>query len=221
MDHKFKALIFDLDGTLVDSAAIVEQVMRKWCNENDIDFSAIQDTAYSSRTEDTVRSVAPKLDAKREAEKIEEMERDGLTDLREIEGASNFLIQVPKGRWAVATSSDTSTAKAKLAATRMPLPNVLIGADGVQNGKPHPEAYVVASKGLGCSPSDCLAFEDAETGMLSALKAGCYVIVVRAKCQLSDSKIVGCIEDFNEIQLALSKDFSMKIEIQSKIEPIV
>ena len=214
VSQEFQAFIFDLDGTLVDSATIVEQVMRNWCDENAIDYVDLQTSAYSSRTEDTVRSVAPHLDAYREAEKLEAIEREALKDLKEINGAASFLRQLPEDRWAVATSCSSSTARAKLDAANMPYPGVLIGADHVQYGKPHPEAYLVASKKTGFAPGDCLAFEDSETGVRSAISAGCQVIVVGTECQISDSQIIGRIDYFEGIEVTFSDKISMKAQVQ-------
>jgi len=211
MAHQFKALIFDLDGTLVDSGAIVELVMRRWCEESEIDYALLKDSSRSSRTEDTVRSVAPHLDCEREAEKIEAIEREELTNLKEIRGASRFLERVPDCQWALATSSDSITAKAKLKAAGMPLPSVLIGGDQVENGKPHPEAYLFASASLGLLPSDCLAFEDSDTGVSSALAAGCSVIVIGTDCVVSDPQILGTVSDFEELSLVVGESNSLTL----------
>ena len=176
----FKAFIFDLDGTLVDSAAIVERVMRQWCLENGIAYEDVQKSSRSSRTEDTVREIAPHLDAKREGEKVEEAERAALSGLVEVRGAADLLSRLPDERWAVATSSEYATAQAKLTAAGLPVPDVLIGADQVQHGKPHPEAYFSAASGLGFAPADCPVFEDSDTGVKSALSAGCGDILWRS-----------------------------------------
>jgi sugar-phosphatase len=211
MVQQFKALIFDLDGTLVDSAAIVELVMRRWCTENEIDYALVKNSSRNSRTEDTVRSVAPHLDCKREAEKIEAIEREELKNLKEISGASKFLERVPEGQWALATSSDSITAKAKLKATGMPIPTVLISGDQVENGKPHPQAYLSAAKCLGLSPRECLAFEDSDTGISSALAAGCSVIVVGTDRGAYDPQILGNITNFEQLDLVVGERSSLTL----------
>lgn len=126
MSQNYRAFIFDLDGTLVDSEVIVDRVMKEWCLHNDISFSDLNGSNHTSRTEDTVAAVAPHLDAKNEAERIEALEHDALQDLQEIRGACNFLNQLPLAQWGIATSSSLSTAKAKLNAVKMPISSVLI-----------------------------------------------------------------------------------------------
>ena len=221
MPQSFKAFIFDLDGTLVDSEAIVDRVMKEWCHRNDISFSSLSGSNHSARTEDTVTAAASHLNAKNEAERIEAMERDALQDLQEIRGACNFLNQLSPAQWGVATSSSASTAKAKLSAAKMPISNVLISADTVNNGKPHPEAYIEASKELGVEPQQCLAFEDSTTGAESALTAGCSVLLIGTRCQTVNSKIIGRIDSFSELDLLTFEDSSMAIQIKRRTNQVM
>ena len=217
MSQKFEAFLFDLDGTLVDSNGIVERVMKAWCQQNGVSYSEIKDRSHGSRSVDTVAAVAPHLDAVQAAADIEAEERGELADLREIEGARSFLSQVPQGRWGIATSSYLLTAKAKLRAASIPIPSVLVAADGVLEGKPHPEAYLKASMELGYRPEDCLVFEDSETGVRSALNAGCRVFVVGSSLVMNESRIVGRGASFSELQLLVDRDGRLEIVLDSTL----
>lgn len=217
MSQKFEAFLFDLDGTLVDSNGIVERVMEAWCQQNGVSYSEIKDSNHGSRSVDTVAAVAPHLDAVQAAADIEAGERAELVDLREIEGARSFLSQVPQGRWGIATSSYLLTAKAKLRAASIPIPSVLVAADGVLEGKPHPEAYLKALMELGYRPEDCLVFEDSETGVRSALNAGCRVFVVGSSLVMNESRIVGRGASFSELQLLVDEDGRLEIVLDSTL----
>ena len=217
MSQKFEAFLFDLDGTLVDSNGIVDRVMEAWCQQNGVSYSEIKDSNHGSRSVDTVAAVAPHLDAVQAAADIEAGERAELVDLREIEGARSFLSQVPQGRWGIATSSYLLTAKAKLRAASIPIPRVLVAADGVLEGKPHPEAYLKASMELGYRPEDCLVFEDSETGVRSALNAGCRVFVVGSSLVMNEPRIVGRGASFSELQLLVDEDGRLEIVLDSTL----
>ena len=217
MSQKFEAFLFDLDGTLVDSNGIVDRVMEAWCQQNGVSYSEIKDSNHGSRSVDTVAAVAPNLDAVQAAADIEAGERAELVDLREIEGARSFLSQVPQGRWGIATSSYLLTAKAKLRAASIPIPRVLVAADGVLEGKPHPEAYLKASMELGYRPEDCLVFEDSETGVRSALNAGCRVFVVGSSLVMNEPRIVGGGASFSELQLLVDRDGRLEIVLDSTL----
>jgi sugar-phosphatase len=173
-----KAIIFDLDGVLVDSDPIAERHWRRWAEKRDIPFERIASMYHGRPTAETIRQVAPHLDAEAEArvkEKAEAEDTDGLTAFG---GARSLLRSLPSERWAIATSGTRRTAEKRIVHTGLPMPRVLITADDVKQGKPAPEAYLLAAKGLDADPVDCIVFEDAPAGVEAAQAAGARVVAV-------------------------------------------
>lgn len=209
----FKALVFDLDGTLVDSSGVVRKVMEEWCHKNGIRLQSVLDVFEGGRTEDTVALVAPHLCAKSEAAEIELLESRALDGIMPILGADRFLNHLASDRWAIVTSSSMLTARPKLEACGMPIPPVFITAESVNHGKPHPEAFLTAANELGIRPDECLVFEDADNGVTSALAAGCRVIVVGDSCCIEHPHIVGRIPSFVDVEFTPEGNLKVGTEI--------
>jgi len=172
------AIVFDLDGVLVDSSAVVERHWRRWAAEHGIDVESIFSISTGKRNLEVMSEIAPHLDAVREAAAMDAAEALDLVGLHRFPGSQNILSALPKHRWAIATSGSRDTATARLKAVGLPIPRILITADDVQNGKPHPEPYKRAAEGLGISPDECIVIEDAPSGIESASSAGMTVIGV-------------------------------------------
>jgi len=141
-----------------------------------------------TRTEDTVALVAPHLDARDEARKIEFLERDACEGLLPIAGAGDFLRGISTEKWAIVTSSSSITAAPKLEACRLSIPSVLVTGEMVLKGKPDPEGFITAARQLGVAPGRCVIFEDTDAGVMAAIEAGFDVIVVGA-CELVPMRI--------------------------------
>lgn len=197
----YEAFVFDLDDTLVNTSMVVSSVMESWCEENGIDFRAASRASLGTRTLDTVARIAPHLDAPSEAKKIEEREASALVGLQAISGAHALLGALPLERWAIVTSSSLILAKAKLVEAGLPIPQVIVSAECVTKGKPDPEPYIFAAERLGCRPKSCLVFEDADSGIRSALSAGCSVFVIGSACSVKADGIVGGAVDYSELEV--------------------
>jgi mannitol-1-/sugar-/sorbitol-6-phosphatase len=174
------AALFDMDGTLVDSTAVVEAIWRDFCHEHGIDESVLVPWSHGRRTPDTVRHFlrdAPDVEVERIIAEFEARERDTMTGIVEVPGARRLLegLALP---WAVVTSAPRELAVRRMAEAGLPVPPVLVPADEIHHGKPHPEGYLRAAELLGVDPAGCAAFEDAEPGLLSALASGARVVVV-------------------------------------------
>jgi sugar-phosphatase len=172
------AIIFDLDGVLIDSNGIAERHLRAWADRQALPFERMAAIQHGRTTVETIRLVAPHLDAGLEADLMEQAEADDTEGLLAFAGAVSLLARLPAGRWAIATSATRRTAVARLAWVGLPTPEVLVSADDVASGKPAPDAYRLAAERLGVAPWRCVAVEDAPAGVESAQAAGCRVVGV-------------------------------------------
>jgi sugar-phosphatase len=172
------ALIFDLDGVLVDSTPCIERQMRSWAASHKLDAPTVLKLAHGRRTIETIRLVAPHLDAEVEAAALEAAEAADTDSVLAMPGARALLAILPAAAWAIATSNSRRTAIMRLQHTSLPIPRVLITAEAVQQGKPHPEAYLSAAAQLGVEPRHCVVVEDAPAGISAGRAAGMVVLAL-------------------------------------------
>lgn len=170
------AILFDLDGVLVDSTRSVTRQWRRWGADNGIDPDKVVEIAHGVRTIEVVRALAPRLDAEAEVLTLEAREAADIDGVDVMAGASELVRSLPDERWCVVTSGTRMLAMARLQVGGIPVPNVLVTANDVANGKPHPEPYLMGAKLLGINPSQCLVVEDAPAGIRSAHAAGMKAI---------------------------------------------
>lgn len=194
------AILFDLDGVLVDSRAVVERTWRLWAERHRLDAGPLLRIAHGRRTRDTVVAMAPHLDLDAEVAWLESAELEDVADLTVVPGAKRLLEALPAQSWAVVTSGGLSLARRRLEAMGLPVPAVLITGEAVTRGKPAPDGYRLAAQRLGQEPASCVAFEDTPPGVAAARGAGARVIALtttHAADQLRDADAV--VRDFNEV----------------------
>jgi sugar-phosphatase len=170
------AILFDLDGVLVDSAAYVEQQWRRWASAKGLRPEPFLRVCHGRRALETIRMAAPHLDAEAEVKAFLPTEEAEAESIGPLAGAARLLSALPPGSWAVATSGVRPVATSRLRRAGLPVPPVLVCAEDVARGKPSPDAYLLAARGLGVVPSDCLVIEDAPAGIQSARAAGMTVV---------------------------------------------
>lgn len=180
-ENHFAAMLFDMDGTILNSIAAAENVWAKWARAHGINIKNFLPTIHGRRAIDTIASLnLSGVDAATEAAYITQAEIAEVAGIQEIPGAAAFLKQIPVSRWAVVTSAPRELALTRLKAAGLPIPQVLISAEDVEQGKPQPDCYLLAAKRLGVNCADCLIFEDAEIGIKAALASGATLVVVTA-----------------------------------------
>lgn len=173
-----KAILFDLDGVLADSTAVVDRVWRVWADERGLDGNAIMEVAHGRPSAEIIREIAPHLRVEEEVELLENREAEDLTGVVGILGAADFVRSLPPTSWAVVTSGTTTVARPRLAAVGIPEPPVLITANDIDMGKPDPEGYLAAAERLGAPANGCIVIEDSPAGLEAARAAGMKTIGV-------------------------------------------
>jgi sugar-phosphatase len=172
------AVLFDLDGVLVDSTRSVERQWRIWARERGIDEEKVAAVAHGVRAVEVIRKIAPQLDAEAEVRKLESREAADHDSVAVMPGAAELVRAIPDGRWCVVTSGTRHLARARLELAGIPVPKVMVTADDVVDGKPHPEPYLKGAKLLGVNPAESLVIEDAPAGIQSAHAGGMKVIAL-------------------------------------------
>jgi sugar-phosphatase len=170
------AILFDLDGVLVDSTRSVERQWRIWAREMGIEGDKVTTVAHGVRAVEVIRTVAPHLDAEAEVRKLESREAEDLDGVSAMPGAIELVRAVPEGRWGVVTSGTRHLATKRLRLFGIPIPKVMVTADDVAKGKPDPAPYLRGAELLGVNPAECLVIEDAPAGIKSAHAGGMKVI---------------------------------------------
>ena len=170
------AILFDLDGVLLDSTGCFSRHWKDWAERHGLDFEQIRGMAHGVRTIETMRLVAPHLDVEKEAEQFNTNEVVDTAGVVAIEGAQQVLEALPEGSWAIVTSGSSGLARARLRQAGLPMPSILVTADDVRQGKPAPEPYLRGAERLGIAAERCVVIEDAPAGITAGKKAGMRVI---------------------------------------------
>jgi sugar-phosphatase len=169
------AILFDLDGVLLDSTRVVAAQYTRWAIENGLDPAVVMHAAHGVRTIEVIQRVAPHLDAEAETRKIEQREASAGEVVR-MPGAVELVNSIPTGRWCVVTSGTRFLATTRMRRFGVPIPEILVTADDVTRGKPDPEPYLKGAELLKVNPAECVVVEDAPAGIQAARSAGMKVI---------------------------------------------
>jgi sugar-phosphatase len=180
---RVQAVLLDMDGTLVDSDAVVERSWRTWAAEYRVDPSRGPLVVHGLPALGNIRRLRPDLsddEAAAAARHQLELEYVDVADVTAVPGAHELLAELDRLDlpWAVVTSADVPLAQIRLAAARIS-PALLVTIDDVRHGKPDPEGYLLAARKLGADPRRCLVVEDAEAGVAAGRAAGAVVAALK------------------------------------------
>ena len=196
-----RAILFDLDGVLVDSTAYVEEQWRRWARSKGLPEEPFLRVCHGRRALETIRLAAPHLDAEAEVAAFVPEENEGDGRFQALEGATQLLEALPRGTWAVATSGTRTMAIERLRSSALAMPSVLVCAEDVAHGKPSPDVYLRAAAELAIAPADCLVVEDAPAGIEAAHAAGMKVVAVTTTHPRSQLPADACTTSLANIHL--------------------
>lgn len=176
-----RAALLDMDGTLVDSTAVVERLWWEWAAPHGLDQDTVLKTVHGRQGWQSMAILLPERDHAINLEENQQMlaresaETDGVV---EIPGAAELLRALAPFPHAIVTSADIALMTARMGAAQLSIPELAITAERVSRSKPDPEGFLLAASTLGVDPADCIVFEDSGAGIRAGLDAGMTVIGV-------------------------------------------
>lgn len=172
------AVLFDMDGVLVDSTPAVARVWTRWALEHGLVPDEVVRQAHGRPSLATIIELLPDGDHDEENREVERREIEDIADVVALPGAQTLLQSIPQHRWAVVTSASRELAEARLRAAGLPIPKHLVTASDLQRGKPFPDPYIKGAAILGIAPAECVVAEDAASGVRSGKAAGARVLAL-------------------------------------------
>ena len=173
-DAPFTGVLLDLDGTLIDSIAAVERSWARWCREHGIDQAQLAGF-HGIPAKGVIATLLPEDERAAAFERIRDLEVADVDGIVVLPGAAALLAALAEGGvpTAIVTSGTSDLAEARLAATGLAHPPVVVTASDVERGKPWPDPWLEGARRLGVGPTECLVVEDAVAGLRAARAAGC------------------------------------------------
>lgn len=172
------ALLFDMDGVLVDSRAVVERTWRRWAARHALDPVPILHIAHGRRTRESLRLVYPELAVDEEVAWLDAAELEDLGGVTALPGAADLLASLPESRWTIVTSAGRELAALRLRSAGLPVPPHMVASEDVPRGKPAPDGYRLGAERLGVDSGRAVVVEDAPPGLQAAIAAGMRTIAV-------------------------------------------
>src|SRR6202142_4331657 len=179
------ALLFDMDGVLINSTPAAARVWRRWAIEHGFNPEEVVARAHGRPSLTTVREYLPNANHELENREVERREIEDLEGVVPLPGALELLASLPTDRWTIVTSCTRPLAEVRIRAAGLPLPKKLITSNDIIHGKPHPDPYLKGASILGFPPSDCIVLEDVPAGVRSGKAAGARVIGFKRTVQES------------------------------------
>ncbi|WP_030421577.1 HAD-IA family hydrolase [Streptomyces sp. SCSIO 75703] len=209
-----RALLLDMDGTLVNSDAAVERVWRRWADRHGLDGEEVMKVVHGRQGYASMALLLPDRPMEQNHADnarmlaAETADTDGVVA---IPGAEAFLASLAGLPHALVTSADAALAGARMAAAGLALPDVRVTAESVGASKPDPEGFLKGAAELGVAPADCVAFEDSAAGIAAARAAGMRVVGVGPRAGAHRPDVT--VPDLTRVRVTPTEDGTLRLDV--------
>ncbi|MFK0153571.1 HAD-IA family hydrolase [Streptomyces sp. NPDC090499] len=209
-----RALLLDMDGTLVNSDAVVERIWRRWSERHGLDGDEVMKVVHGRQGHASMAVLLPDRPMKQNLADNARMLAEETADVAgvvEVPGAAAFLASLQGLPHALVTSADVALSTVRMAAAGLPLPAVRVTAESVGASKPDPEGFLKGAAELGVAPADCVVFEDSGAGIAAGRAAGMRVVGVGARAGLHGPDVV--VRDLTQVRVESAADGSIRVTV--------
>ncbi|KAJ1802140.1 DL-glycerol-3-phosphatase [Coemansia sp. RSA 2523] len=217
VDITAQGILFDMDGTLVNTIACVERGWTDLANEHSIDAQALLNTVHGHPTYDVLRAwFPPHMHTRQYAQSFEHQLMHDTRGVFAVPGALRVLSMLKDSEWAIVTAATEDLALTRMQQIGLDAPKKLVADTSVKKGKPDPEGYEVGARLLGISPKDAVVFEDSVNGVVAGCAAGCTVVGVLTSTHEDKLREAGAkyvIKDFTQVQISHANGLVITLDI--------
>ena len=209
-----RALLLDMDGTLVNSDAVVERCWRRWAVRHGLDPVEALKVVHGRQGYATMAVLLPERPMAENHADNKVMLAEETADLDgvvPVPGAPAFMTAIASLPHALVTSADAALARARMGAARLPMPAIRVTAECVGASKPDPEGFLKGAAELGFDPEDCVVFEDSEAGIQAGRAAGMRVVGVGPRAAAFAPDIH--VRDLTDLALSVSEDGTIRLTV--------
>ncbi|NEB02567.1 HAD-IA family hydrolase [Streptomyces sp. SID13726] len=209
-----RALLLDMDGTLVNSDAVVERIWRGWAERHGLDPDEVMKVAHGRQGHATMAALLPDRPVEQNLADNTRMLAEETADtdgVVEIPGAAAFLASLHGLPHALVTSADVPLATARMAAAGLSLPEIRITAESVGASKPDPEGFLKGAAELGVAPADCVVFEDSGAGIAAGKAAGMRVVGIGPRAGFHGPDVT--VRDLTQVKVEAGADGTIRLHV--------
>jgi mannitol-1-/sugar-/sorbitol-6-phosphatase len=214
-----KAVLFDMDGTLVDSTRVVELAWSWWAARHHVPLQTVLSFSHGRPSIATMEHFFPARDHTEELKELEHYTESLLEGIVAVPGAAQVVHALQNHPWGIVTSAWRTLAVSRITAAGLPLPKVIVPIDEIRNGKPEPEGFLHAAQRLGVAAEECLVFEDTRPGIEAGLNARMQVVGLLTTVPAEQLQHCPLIQDFRDVTIRTDGE-RLNVEVRDRSQTV-